>query len=72
MFKDYLLSDETADYLRKFFILQKTLKMLPQILNYYHEYQKVFPNYYTMDDGSIMFKNIKRKQKLIYDMNITP
>ena len=64
-FKDFLIYDEPADFLNKFYEKDNSLNKLEQLFIYYDMSSKVFPNFIILEEKKYMFKNIKRKQKVI-------
>lgn len=65
IFKDFLIYDDTGEFMRRFYTKLETKKRLNNILDYYDKYTQVFPNYFVLKENAFMFKNIERKQKAI-------
>ena len=69
MFKEYLLYEDYNEFLRQYYG-QPILKIkLQKILNFYEKYSKIFPNYTAIRESKYLYKNIKRKQKVINQIN---
>ena len=64
VFKDYLLWNETADFLKQYYKKNKSLKMILGFITYYETYIKFYPEYGPHEDIlKILKKNIKKKRK---------
>lgn len=61
-FKDCLIMDDTSEFLKRFYQVDESKGRLPQILDFYETYSKVFPNYIVLQEKKYMFQNIERKQ----------
>ena len=64
-FKNYLLWDETSEFLKRYYQKKDVISRLPKISEYYEQYTLFIPNYLS-NDGLviiIMIKWIKRKKK---------
>ena len=68
-FKDYLIYDDDTEFCRTNYKKDKLRNTLIKIYNFYDKYNKVFPNYMILPENIYMYKNLRRKQKLI-DINI--
>ena len=67
VFKNYLLWDETSEFLKRFYTKKDIFSRLPKISEYYEHYTLFNPNYLA-NDGLliiIMIKWIKRKKKYL-------
>lgn len=64
-FKDYLIYDDFSEFLKRFYRLNESIQRLPKITEFYENYSKIFPNYTNVPEAKYMYKNIKRKQKVI-------
>ena len=67
-FKDYLLYYATTEYLKNYYSLYISLRILIPLLYFYGKSHYTFPNYNVIDEKEYIYKNIIRKQKLIYDI----
>ena len=68
-FKDFLIYDDNTDFLRKFYTTPESKYKLYKILDLYENYSKIFPNYLVVKEKKFMYKNIRRKQKMIDAFN---
>ena len=64
-FKEYLLMEDENDFLRRFYNKKELKKKLKGILYFYEKYSKIFPNYIIIQESKYLYKNIKKKQKMI-------
>ena len=67
-FKEYLIYEDYNEFLRKFYKSKELDIKLPKILFFYEKYSKIYPNYTVIPESKYMYKNIKRKQKMIDQM----
>lgn len=65
IFKDYLIHDDTTEFLKRFYKSSESTQRLPKIYEFYLAYSQVFPNYIGIPENLYMFKNIEKKQKRI-------
>ena len=66
VFKNYLLWDETSDFLKRFYYKHESRNRLPKINHYYEKYTLFPPVYFCLDDIiKIMLKNKKKKKKYL-------
>ena len=65
VFKNYLLWDETSEFLKRYYQKKDIISRLPKISEYYEQYTLFIPNYLSSDGLIIiiMIKWIKRKKK---------
>ena len=68
-FKDFLIYDDNTEFLRKFYESTESKYKLYKILDLYENYSKIFPNYLVIKERKFMYKNIRRKQKMIDAFN---
>jgi hypothetical protein len=64
-FKDYLIYDDTSEFLKRFYAFPEASNRLPKIYDFYDSYSKIFANYIILPESKYMYKNIQRKQKMI-------
>ena len=64
-FKDYLVLGDESEFLQKQYNLDECQKYLPILFNYYKICSIIFPNYVVLHESKYIFKNIRKKQKLI-------
>ena len=69
MFKEYLIYEDYNEFLKQYYNESFLYKKLEKILNFYDKYSKIFPNYTVLRESKYLYKNIKRKQKVINLMN---
>lgn len=63
IFKDYLLWNETSDFLKQYYKSKESLKILPNMCEYYEGFTLIFPEYGPLEDVlKIIKKNIKKKK----------
>ena len=67
-FKEYLIYEDYTEFLKQFFNKSEIKKTMPKILNFYKEYCKIYPNYIPLTESKYIYRNIKRKQKIIYQL----
>ena len=67
-FKEHLLFDDPNEFLRRFYNKFEIQIKLKKILIFYEKYSKIYANYTVIPEQKYMYKNIKRKQKVIDQM----
>ena len=68
-FKDFLIFDDNTEFLRNYYNMIDINKKLYKILDLYENYSKIFPNYLVVKERKFMYKNIRKKQKMIDAFN---
>ena len=68
-FKDFLVYGDYAEFIRKYYYLSESVTRLFKILNLYEKYSKIFPNYLVLNQKEYMFRNIRKKQKVVDALN---
>jgi hypothetical protein len=68
-FKDYLYYDDSTEFFNKFFQKNELYSTLPKIFNFYAKYCKVFPNYMILPENEFLYRNLRKKQKMIDQFN---
>ena len=68
-FKDFLIYDDNTDFLRRFYPSDEGIKRLNKILAFYEKYSKIFPNYLVLKENIYLYRNIRKKQKMIDALN---
>ena len=68
-FKDYLIFDDTTEFLRRFYSKKELNPRLSKIYNFYETYCKIFPNYMILPESFYLYRNIRKKQKMIDAFN---
>jgi hypothetical protein len=64
-FKDFLIFDDTSEFLKRYYNVSEIASRLPKIFDFYEQYSKIFANYIILPESKYMYKNIQRKQKII-------
>ena len=67
-FKDYLLIEEDAEFLKREYHKEEFNKKFTKIFFFYEKYSKTFPNYTILSEGKYMYRNILKKQKMIDEL----
>ena len=67
-FKEYLIYEDYNEFLKRFYKKYEINIKLPKILIFYEKYSKIYANYTAIPESKYMYKNIKRKQKMIDQM----
>ena len=67
-FKEYLIYEDYNEFLKRFYKTKELKVKLPKILDFYEKYSKIYANYTVIPESKYMYKNIKRKQKMIDQM----
>ena len=65
IFKDFLISGDTSEFLQKSYSLRESRECLPKIFEYYDSCSVIFPNYVILPESKYIYKNIQRKQRVI-------
>lgn len=65
VFKDFLLYDDPSEFLKRYYRKKENKLKLKLLTNYYNNSSKLFPNYFLLEEGNYIYKNIRRKQKII-------
>ena len=69
IFKDYLIFDDSTEFLNKFYPNTEIKERLKKIYNFYSTYSKIFPNYIILSENLYLYRNIRKKQKMIDAFN---
>ena len=64
-FKDFLIMGDLNEFLQKYYKISCSKKYLPKICDYYLKSSLIFPNYVSIKESKYIYKNIRKKQKLI-------
>ena len=67
-FKEYLIYEDYNEFLKRFYKSFEINLKLKKILVFYEKYSKIYANYTVIPESKYMYKNIKRKQKMIDQM----
>ena len=68
-FKDFLIFDDNNEYIKRFYPEIDSKPRLEKIFKFYECYSKIFPNYLVIEENKYLYKNIRRKQKMIDAIN---
>ena len=68
-FKDFLILDDMTEFLRRFYNKKELKRRLNKIFNFYESYSKIFPNYMILPESQYLYRNIRKKQKMIDAFN---
>ncbi len=69
IFKDYLIYDDSTEFLNNYYSKEEIKERLKKIFNFYSTYSKIFPNYIILSENLYLYRNIRRKQKMINAFN---
>ena len=69
IFKDYLIYDDSNEFLRKFYSIKENNERLKKIYNFYSTYSQIFPNYLILNENIFLYRNIRKKQRIIDQYN---
>ena len=64
-FKDFLVLDDSTEFLRRLYFKKELKNRLNKIYNFYESYCKIFPNYMILPENQFLYWNIRKKQKMI-------
>ena len=56
IFKDYLVHDEVAEFLKRYYKAKEVPEKMNKLINYFNTYFKVFPNYININEKSYLYK----------------
>ena len=65
VFKDYLIADDTSEYLRRSYNLIESIQRLKKLFLYYEETSVIFPNYTPIVESKYLYNNVIKKQRVI-------
>jgi len=68
-FKDFLILDDMTEFHRRFYTKKELKRRLNKIFNFYEGYSKIFPNYIILPENKYLYRNIRKKQKMIDAFN---
>ena len=64
-FKDFLIMGDESEFLQRKYNMKECKKYLPILFDYYKSCSIIFPNYFLLHENKYIFKNIRKKQKII-------
>lgn len=68
-FKDFLYYDDSSEFLKKYYTKDELPQILARTFDFYAKYCKVFPNYMILPENLFLYKNLRKKQKMIDKLN---
>ena len=68
IFKEYLIYEDNNEFLKKYYKSKEMTVKYQKILFFYDKYTKIYANYTALPESKYLYKNIKRKQKMINQM----
>ena len=68
-FKDFLLYDDNTEYLLLIYKDELLRKTSINVFNFYEHFNKAFPNYMILPENKYMYKNLRKKQRMINEIN---
>ena len=69
LFKEILIFDDPGEFFKRFYSLEESLYKIKTYCDFYEKNSKIFPNYIILSESKIIFKNIKKKQKMLDNLN---
>ena len=64
-FKEWLIYDDQNEFLKRFYNNNESVGKLINLFEFYEANSKIFPNYCILPESKYLFKNIKKKQKML-------
>ena len=68
-FKEILIYDDPGEFLKRFYRLNECFYKIKSCCEFYEKNSKIFPNYVPLPESKYIFKNIKKKQKMLDNIN---
>ena len=68
-YKDFLLLNDKKEFIHRFYYKNEADLRLQKIGVFYEKYSRIFPNYIKLYEGKYIYKNIRKKQKMIDAVN---
>ena len=68
-FKDFLIYDDDSEFLNEFCNKKNLKSKLKYIFSFYSSYIHVYPNYLVIPEKKFLYKNLRKKQKMINENN---
>ena len=69
LFKEILIYDDPGEFFKRFYSIEECLYKIKTYCEFYEKNSKIFPNYISLPESKFIFKNIKRKQKMLDNIN---
>ena len=64
-FKDFLIYDDDTEFIKIYYKEDLLRNTLIKVYDFYDKYNKIFPNYIILPENVYMYKNLRKKQKMI-------
>ena len=64
-FKDYLLYDDSAEFLKRFYNSNESSTRIKKISHFFNETSVLYPNYSSLIESKYIYSNIIKKQMII-------
>ena len=68
-YKEMLLYTDPQEFLKRFYQLGECKSKIKRYCIFYEKNSKIFPNYVPLPEAKYLFKNIKKKQKMLDNLN---
>jgi len=68
-YKDLKLYNKEKEFFHRFYTKRELFLRLKKVCEFYEKYSKIFPNYICLYESKFIYKNIRRKQKMIDAVN---
>ena len=68
-YKDLKLYNKEKEFFHRFYTKRELFLRLKRVCEFYEKYSKIFPNYICLYESKFIYKNIRRKQKMIDAVN---
>ena len=68
-YKDFIIFNWKRELIHRFYSKNELYLRLKKICNFYELYSRIFPNYIILYEGKYIYKNIRKKQKMINAVN---
>ena len=68
-YKDFKIFNWKREFIHRFYSKNELYLRLKKICNFYELYSRTFPNYIILYEGRYIYKNIRKKQKMIDAVN---
>ena len=69
-YKEFLIFNASKEFIYSFYPKNELIPRLQKICEFYEIYSKIFPNYISLHERKYIYKNIRKKQKMIDAANL--
>ena len=69
-YKEFLIFNASKEFIYCFYPKNELIPRLKKICEFYEIYSKIFPNYISLHERKYIYKNIRKKQKMIDAVNL--